>query len=107
MVKIQGVAVSSTAPTSNQLLQYNGTSWVPVAKSSVAQMETEEFTPSAGQTSFTLTNTALGKVAMFINGVRVPKAAVSVSGLTVTYAPTSNNAYALLATDRVSFDYIY
>jgi len=27
--KIQGVAVSSTAPTSNQVLQYIGTSWVP------------------------------------------------------------------------------
>ena len=107
VVKIQGVAVSSSAPTSNQLLQYNGTSWVPVAKSSVAQMETEEFTPSAGQTSFTLTYTALGKVAMFINGVRVPKAAVSVLGLTVNYISASNNAYTLLTTDRVSFDYIY
>ena len=107
VAKLQGTAVSSTAPTTNQLLQYDGTSWVPVAKSSVAQMETDEFTPSAGQTSFILTNTPLGRVAMFVNGVRVPKAAVSVSGLTVTYVPASNGAYALLATDRVSFDYIY
>ena len=27
--KIQGVAVSSTAPASNQVLQYNGTNWIP------------------------------------------------------------------------------
>ena len=27
--KIQGTAVSATAPTTNQVLQYNGTSWVP------------------------------------------------------------------------------
>jgi hypothetical protein len=107
VAKLQGTAVSSTAPTSNQLLQFDGTSWVPVAKSSVAKMETDEFTPTAGQTSFTLSNIPLGRVAMFVNGVRVPKAAVSVSGTTVTYVPASNGAYDLLAVDRVSFDYIY
>jgi hypothetical protein len=99
--------VSATAPTTNQLLQYDGTSWKPVSKSAIVTMETEEFTPTASQTSFSLTNIPLGKVAMFINGVRVPKAAVSVSGTTVTYAPASNAAYAVLVTDRVSFDYIY
>jgi hypothetical protein len=44
---------------------------------------------------------------MFVNGVRVPKAAVSVSGTTATYVPASNGAYDLLVVDRVSFDYIY
>jgi hypothetical protein len=44
---------------------------------------------------------------MFVNGVRVPKAAVSVSGTTATYVPASNGNYALLATDRVAFDYIF
>jgi len=107
VAKLQGTSVSSTTPTTNQLLQYNGTAWVPVAKSSVARMETDEFTSTAGQTSFTLTNTPLGRVAMFVNGVRVPKAAVSVSGTTVTYVPASNGTYDLLAVDRVSFDYIY
>jgi hypothetical protein len=107
VAKLQGAAVSATAPTTSQLLQYDGTSWKPVSKSAIVTMETEEFTPTASQTSFSLTNTPLGKVAMFINGVRVPKAAVSVSGTTVTYAPASNAAYAVLVTDRVSFDYIY
>ena len=107
VAKLQGTAVSATAPTTNQLLQYDGTSWKPVSKSAIVTMETEEFTPTASQTSFTLTNTPLGKIAMYINGVRVPKAAVSVSGTTVTYVPASNSAYAILVTDRVSFDYIY
>jgi hypothetical protein len=31
--KIKGVAVSATAPTNNQVLQYNGTAWVPVTLS--------------------------------------------------------------------------
>ena len=107
VAKLQGTVVSATAPTTNQLLLYDGTSWKPVSKSAIVTMETEEFTPTASQTSFTLTNTPLGKIAMYINGVRVPKAAVSVSGTTVTYVPASNSAYAILVTDRVSFDYIY
>ncbi len=34
--KIQGVAVASTAPTTNQVLQYNGTQWTPAAAPDVA-----------------------------------------------------------------------
>ncbi|RVU25988.1 hypothetical protein EOJ36_06120 [Sandaracinomonas limnophila] len=107
VVKIQGTPVSTTTPTTNQLLQFDGTNWIPVSKSSVAQMETDEFIATAGQTSFTLTNTPLGKVAMFVNGIRVPKDAISLSGDTVTYVPSNNGSYALLVNDRVSFDYIY
>jgi hypothetical protein len=106
-VKIQGKAISATAPTTNQLLQFDGTEWKPVSKSAIVAMETEEFTPTASQTNFTLTNTPLGKVAMFINGSRVPKAAITISGTTITYVPANNYAYALLTTDRVSFDYVY
>jgi hypothetical protein len=32
--KIQGVAVANTAPTTNQVLQYNGTSWTPATAQS-------------------------------------------------------------------------
>ena len=31
VVKIRGVSVSSTAPTTNQVLEYNGTAWTPTA----------------------------------------------------------------------------
>jgi hypothetical protein len=34
VVKIQGIAVSATAPTNGQVLEYNGTSYVPVTPSS-------------------------------------------------------------------------
>jgi hypothetical protein len=107
VVKIQGIAISAIAPTTNQLLQFDGTEWKPVSKSAIVSMETEEFTPTASQTNFTLTNTPLGKVAMFINGSRVPKAAITISGTTITYVSANNDAYALLTTDRVSFDYVY
>jgi uncharacterized protein YjbI with pentapeptide repeats len=107
VAKIQTTPVSATAPTLNQLLQYNGTAWTPVAKSSVASFETEEFVPTLGQTSFSITNTPLGKVALFINGVRVPKTAITISGTTITYIPANNGTYTLLTTDRVTIDYIY
>ena len=32
VAKIQGTAVSSSAPTTGQLMQYNGTNWVPVTR---------------------------------------------------------------------------
>ena len=107
VAKIQTTPVSATAPTLNQLLQYNGNAWTPVAKSSVASFETEEFVPTLGQTSFSITNTPLGKVALFINGVRVPKTAITISGTTITYIPANNGTYTLLTTDRVTIDYIY
>jgi hypothetical protein len=65
-------------------------------------------TVSAGQTSFTLSQTPVNaKVWMFINGVRTNNNAYSISGTTVTYTPASNNGYVIVAGDRVQFDYCY
>ena len=68
---------------------------------------TDEFTPTAGQTSFTLTQApANANVFMFVNGVRVPVAAATVSAKTVTYVPSADNGRTMLTTDRVTFDYV-
>ena len=104
--KLQGTAVSTTAPTTGQILQYDGTNWKPVNATSLVKMETDEFSATAGQTSFTLTTTPIGKIAMFINGVRVPKTAIAVTGTTVSYTNSNNGGYILLVNDRVTFDYI-
>jgi len=66
-------------------------------------------TVSANQTSFTLTYapTANSKIWMFINGVRTNNNAYSFTGSTVTYVPLNNGGYAILASDRVQFDYTY
>ena len=69
--------------------------------------ETEEFTATAAQTSFTLTNTPMGKVAVFRNGVRLPKASIAVSGTTITYTASSNSNQVMAAGDRITIDYIY
>ena len=106
VTKLQGTAISTTAPTTGQVLQYDGTSWKPVSATTLIKMETDEFTATAGQTSFTITTAPIGKTAMFINGVRIPKSALSVSGTTITYIPSNNAGYTILANDRITFDYI-
>jgi hypothetical protein len=74
---------------------------------------TDQFSATANQLTFTLTQTpltnanSLDNVWMFINGVRTNNLAYSVSGTTVTYVPGSNGSYALLAGDRIQFDYAY
>jgi hypothetical protein len=76
----------------------------------------DEFTATAGQTVFTLSQTPLTNpttspvrpnVWMFINGVRTKNLAYAVSGTTVTYTASSNNSYTLVAGDRIQFDYAY
>ena len=69
---------------------------------------TDQFTATAGQTSFTLIQIPLNaKIWMFINGVRTNNNAYSVSGTTVTYTPANNNNYAIVVNDRIEFDYVY
>jgi hypothetical protein len=74
-----------------------------------ARSWSDQPTVSANQTSFTLTYapTANSKIWMFINGVRTNNNAYSFTGSTVTYVPASNGNYAILASDRVQFDYTY
>jgi hypothetical protein len=116
----------TTAPANGQILIGNGTGFTlatlsagtgvsitngtgSITINSSARSWTDQPTVSANQTSFTLTYapTASSKIWMFINGVRTNNNAYSFSGTTVTYVPASNGAYAILASDRVQFDYTY
>jgi hypothetical protein len=85
----------------------NGTGSITINAS--ARSWTDQPTVTANQTTFTLTYapTANSKIWMFINGVRTNNNAYSFNGTTVTYVPASNGAYAILANDRVQFDYTY
>jgi hypothetical protein len=104
VVALQGTSLSSTAPSTNQILRYNGTAWAPA---NAPRLETDEYTATAGQTTFTLTNTPSGRVQAFRNGVRLPKNSVSVSGTTLTYVPANNNNDALIAGDTITIDYLF
>jgi hypothetical protein len=87
------------------------------AVTSVVRMNSDEFTATAAQTTFTFTTTSsntgavqtpLSKPYMYINGTRIKNSAYTwTSGTTVTYIPANNNSYALVAGDRIQFDYAY
>jgi hypothetical protein len=64
---------------------------------------------TAGQTSFTLTQTPKSgmKIKMYINGVLISSYAHSVSGVTVTYDSTKNGSYSITTGDRIQFIYFY
>lgn len=87
----------ATGQTSEQLIPTSGSGGTPA---------TDEEIATAGQTAFTLSGEPLaGVVWAFRNGVRLPNAAVTVSGSDATYVPAANNGDALLAGDRITFDY--
>jgi hypothetical protein len=69
----------------------------------------DEFSATAGQTVFTLTQTksANSKVKMFVNGVRISNTAYTLAGTTLTYVPANNASYVLTLADRIQFDYYY
>jgi hypothetical protein len=81
--------------------------------SAAVRPTSDQFTASASQTIFTLSQTPLSNsiskpyVWMFINGVRANNSAYSVTGTTVTYNSVNNNNYVLVANDRIQFDYSY
>jgi len=95
-----------TGGTSSQFLMANGSvsSGTPLLTDA-----DDEITATTGQTSFTLTQTpsSYTKVKMYINGIRISKAAYSISGTTLTYAPAYNEGYTISVSDRVQFEYAY
>ncbi|PBI83131.1 hypothetical protein BSF41_46030 [Flavobacterium sp. ACN2] len=79
-----------------------------VVNANLPEQTTDEYTAGANQTEFILAAApvSISKVRMYINGVRIDKEAISVSGTTVTYKPVSNGGYALMADDNVMIDYL-
>ena len=69
----------------------------------------DEFTATAAQTNFTLTQvpSVNSKVRMYVNGIRISNTAYTVSGNTLTYLPANNGSYTLTISDRIQFDYFY
>ncbi len=114
---ITGTSIVKSGGLVSQILMANGT--VATAGTNItisggtisaAVLEVaDEFTATAAQTGFTLTQTksANSRVKMYINGSRISNAAYGVSGTTLTYNPALNGSYVLLAGDRIQFDYYY
>ncbi|OYX25709.1 MAG: hypothetical protein B7Z06_06860 [Flavobacteriales bacterium 32-35-8] len=103
---ITGASFIKLGGTSSQFLMADGS--VSTGTAPVREVA-DEFSATASQTSFTLTQTpsANSKVKMYVNGIRISNAAYSVSGTTLTYNPANNGGYSLTANDRIQFDFYY
>jgi hypothetical protein len=79
------------------------------AKSASIREVTDEFSATASQSNFNLTQkpAATAKVKMYINGIRISNTAYSISEKVLTYKPVNNGSYALTVGDRIQIDYYY
>ncbi|MFI0430500.1 beta strand repeat-containing protein [Mariniflexile sp. HMF6888] len=104
-----GTPLAPTATTGTNTTQLATTAFVTTAISNTMREVADEFTATASQTSFTLTQTPSvnSKVKMFVNGIRISNTAYSVSGTALTYMPANNGGYNLSLNDRIQFDYYY
>jgi hypothetical protein len=98
--------IKITGGTASQFLKADGSLDGNTYLTAVVE-EADEFSATAAQTSFTLSQTpsANSKVKMYINGIRISNAAYTLSGATITYIPANNGSYTLIASDRIQFDY--
>jgi hypothetical protein len=102
-----GTVLSTLTPsTTGYVLKVVGGSWTV---STPDRDVSDQFTATANQTSFTLTQipVANSRVKMYINGVRIDKFAYAWTNQTLTYTPANNSGYALAADDRIQFEYAY
>ncbi len=76
---------------------------------SLVREANEEYSATAGQTTFTFNHTpsSASNIQMYINGVRISNNAYSNSGTILTYDPSQNGSYSLVNGDRIQFDYYY
>jgi hypothetical protein len=113
---VDGAKTFSAALTANSFVKTGGTAAQFLMANGTVSAGTplltdadDEITATAGQTSFTLTQTpsSLTKVKMYINGIRISKTAYTISGTTLTYVPANNESYTISVSDRVQFEYAY
>jgi hypothetical protein len=111
-VKMGAVTYPNTDGSANQVLATDGAgnaSWVTPTASGFTHEVSDEFTATASQASFTLSNTpgANSKVKMYINGIRISNTAYSINGTTLSYNSTNNGNYTISVGDRIQFDFSY
>jgi hypothetical protein len=101
------------ATTLTGILKGNGINAFTAAISgtdySLVRETSDEYVALSGQTVFTLNQTPATSslVKLHINGIRINKSAISVTGTSVTYIPANNGATILVANDRIQIDYFY
>ena len=108
VVGIQSIPVVSTVPTNGQFLRFNGSQWEP--SSSTATLNTATQTLIAEATlaitrDISLAQAPIAKPFVFVNGIRVPDAAISYTGSVLHYNSISNGNYKIDAGDSIEIIY--
>jgi len=105
---VTATSIVKTGGTASQFLKADGSVDGNTYLTTVREAA-DEFTATASQTSFALSQVPMAgsKVKMYINGVRISNTAYNNSGSSLTYVPANNGSYVLTAGDRVQFDYSY
>lgn len=98
-------------PADGRFLKWNDTTkqieYVTAAQLGATVREEEDFAPAtAANAAVTLGHTPTGKVAVYINGVKLKKAGYDVTGATVTLNDSANG-YGVELGDTVSVSYSY
>jgi hypothetical protein len=104
-----GFTIAGGTTTSKTLTVAN-TASVSGTNTGDIQEVTDQYSATASQVTFTLSQTPSTKcvVKLYINGVRISNAAISFTGTTATYDYTQNiDSSPLVASDRIQIDYFY
>mgnify|MGYP000240481341 FL=1 len=114
VVRIQSYPISSIAPTADQVLKFNGTTWEPStintsssSSSNVANEMIDYFTANGPTTTFKLYFSAVAKPKLFINGVLITEQAISYSANNLVYNAAKNDNYSLESGDKITIEYLF
>jgi len=106
VVGLQSIPVVATAPTNGQFLKFNGTQWEPSTLNTATQALTAIATLATTR-DITLAQAPIAKPLVFVNGIRVPDAAISYTGNVLHYDSISNENYLIDAGDSIEITYNY
>jgi len=86
VIRIRGINVVATAPTIDQVLQYNGTNWTPTTLAGYTPIDASTTQKGIVQLTNDLGGTATAPTVLKVNGI-------SISGVPTTgYVPTATSA---------------
>lgn len=93
---IRGVAISTTSPTNNQVLQYNGTQWAPTTLTPYSPTDASTSVKGIIQLAGDLGGTAASPAVLKINGTAVTAGGTLTTGTVLRATDTSSSAWGAL-----------
>ena len=112
VIGIQGTPVDATAPTANQILQFDNatSSWKPASVSSLVTNKIETVirtNQSPAAATYQLSHTPIGGFSFFINGVRIKDSLLTIDATNFITLDGAANGYWPDETDEVIVVYVH